>query len=307
MTQARQPLVDSLGDDALRWRSCRWMDRERLARVSTATAACMAGARQSRHRHHHRGSAGMNSADPRPVAMPAELASRAAVSARVAAACRSRRAASPVARLRQLAETLRDRSEVAADHPVQVLTIHHAKGLEWDVVFVSGPRRNPRGWIHHHCCAGCSCLRPLATAICCWRCTASAHPISSNPLARVHRASAGRSPAGRSVYDCCMLRSCPARQQAVSVGSCALAGALEAPAFPQSLAAAPVVASGAPALYGSARRAAGGRRGRRQIVAGIRHGGDCQLTSSPSATSVPAVASLSRNAADAVQSPSSSG
>jgi ATP-dependent helicase/nuclease subunit A len=41
-------------------------------------------------------------------------------------------------RLQELAGQLRDRSGSADAHPVEVLTIHHAKGLEWDVVFVPG-------------------------------------------------------------------------------------------------------------------------------------------------------------------------
>ncbi len=42
------------------------------------------------------------------------------------------------ARLAELAARLRGRDEVAGENPVEVLTIHHAKGLEWDVVFVPG-------------------------------------------------------------------------------------------------------------------------------------------------------------------------
>ncbi len=44
----------------------------------------------------------------------------------------------PPARLAELAARLRGRDEVAGANPVEVLTIHHAKGLEWDVVFVPG-------------------------------------------------------------------------------------------------------------------------------------------------------------------------
>src|SRR5690606_16840945 len=42
------------------------------------------------------------------------------------------------ARLQELAARLKDRSVPAGENPVEVLTIHHAKGLEWDVVFVPG-------------------------------------------------------------------------------------------------------------------------------------------------------------------------
>jgi len=42
------------------------------------------------------------------------------------------------ARLGELAAALRDHGEAEGEHPVEVLTIHHAKGLEWDVVFVPG-------------------------------------------------------------------------------------------------------------------------------------------------------------------------
>jgi ATP-dependent exoDNAse (exonuclease V) beta subunit len=42
------------------------------------------------------------------------------------------------ARLAELAARLRDRGEAAGANPVEVLTIHHAKGLEWDAVFVPG-------------------------------------------------------------------------------------------------------------------------------------------------------------------------
>ncbi len=41
-------------------------------------------------------------------------------------------------RLAELAARLRDRGEAAGANPVEVLTIHHAKGLEWDAVFVPG-------------------------------------------------------------------------------------------------------------------------------------------------------------------------
>jgi ATP-dependent exoDNAse (exonuclease V) beta subunit len=41
-------------------------------------------------------------------------------------------------RLGELAARLRDRGEAAGANPVEVLTIHHAKGLEWDAVFVPG-------------------------------------------------------------------------------------------------------------------------------------------------------------------------
>jgi ATP-dependent exoDNAse (exonuclease V) beta subunit len=48
-------------------------------------------------------------------------------------------------RLETLATRLRDRHEAEGEQPVEVLTIHHAKGLEWDVVFVPGLGRRPRG------------------------------------------------------------------------------------------------------------------------------------------------------------------
>jgi ATP-dependent exoDNAse (exonuclease V) beta subunit len=48
-------------------------------------------------------------------------------------------------RLQGLAEKLRDRGGADGDNPVEILTIHHAKGLEWDVVFVPGLGRVPRG------------------------------------------------------------------------------------------------------------------------------------------------------------------
>ncbi len=41
-------------------------------------------------------------------------------------------------RLAELAARLLDRGEAHGDNPVEVLTIHRAKGLEWDVVFVPG-------------------------------------------------------------------------------------------------------------------------------------------------------------------------
>jgi ATP-dependent exoDNAse (exonuclease V) beta subunit len=49
------------------------------------------------------------------------------------------------ARLQQLAETLRDRGSSTGENPVEVLTIHHSKGLEWDAVFVPGLGRTARG------------------------------------------------------------------------------------------------------------------------------------------------------------------
>jgi ATP-dependent exoDNAse (exonuclease V) beta subunit len=48
------------------------------------------------------------------------------------------------ATLQQLAETLRDRGRGSGENPVEVLTIHRAKGLEWDVVFVPGLGRMAR-------------------------------------------------------------------------------------------------------------------------------------------------------------------
>jgi ATP-dependent exoDNAse (exonuclease V) beta subunit len=46
--------------------------------------------------------------------------------------------------LGELAARLKDRSQPAADNPVEILTIHHSKGLEWDVVFVPGMGKKPR-------------------------------------------------------------------------------------------------------------------------------------------------------------------
>jgi len=48
------------------------------------------------------------------------------------------------ARLQQLAESLRDAGVATAGNPVEILTIHHSKGLEWDVVFVPGLGQGPR-------------------------------------------------------------------------------------------------------------------------------------------------------------------
>jgi ATP-dependent helicase/nuclease subunit A len=47
-------------------------------------------------------------------------------------------------RLREIAERLRDAGTAAGDNPVEILTIHHSKGLEWDVVFVPGLGRGTR-------------------------------------------------------------------------------------------------------------------------------------------------------------------
>jgi ATP-dependent exoDNAse (exonuclease V) beta subunit len=46
--------------------------------------------------------------------------------------------------LEDLAARLKDREVASGQHPVEVLTIHHAKGLEWDVVFVPGLGMRPR-------------------------------------------------------------------------------------------------------------------------------------------------------------------
>lgn len=46
--------------------------------------------------------------------------------------------------LEALAARLKDRSQTATAGAVEILTIHHAKGLEWDVVFVPGMGRLPR-------------------------------------------------------------------------------------------------------------------------------------------------------------------
>ncbi len=48
------------------------------------------------------------------------------------------------AQLESLAARLKDRSVAATGDAVEILTIHHAKGLEWDVVFVPGMGRLPR-------------------------------------------------------------------------------------------------------------------------------------------------------------------
>jgi ATP-dependent exoDNAse (exonuclease V) beta subunit len=49
------------------------------------------------------------------------------------------------ARLEELAARLKDRNAAADEHAVELLTIHHSKGLEWDVVFVPGMGKLPRG------------------------------------------------------------------------------------------------------------------------------------------------------------------
>ncbi|HYP80430.1 MAG TPA: 3'-5' exonuclease, partial [Steroidobacteraceae bacterium] len=49
------------------------------------------------------------------------------------------------ARLQELADLLRDHGSSHGENPVEILTIHHAKGLEWDVVFVPGLGRRSRG------------------------------------------------------------------------------------------------------------------------------------------------------------------
>jgi len=51
----------------------------------------------------------------------------------------------PGQRLQELAEGLRDSGVAASGNPVEILTIHHAKGLEWDAVFVPGLGRGARG------------------------------------------------------------------------------------------------------------------------------------------------------------------
>ena len=48
------------------------------------------------------------------------------------------------ARLLEIAEGLRDAGTAAGANPVEILTIHHAKGLEWDAVFVPGLGRGAR-------------------------------------------------------------------------------------------------------------------------------------------------------------------
>ncbi|MEO6186572.1 MAG: 3'-5' exonuclease, partial [Steroidobacteraceae bacterium] len=86
-------------------------------------------------------------------------------------------------RLHQLAEQLRDRSESAGEQPVEVLTIHHAKGLEWDVVFVPGLGKAARAdmppllrWLQLPAAAGSSDLLLSVHSI--------GEPNSSDPLAR---------------------------------------------------------------------------------------------------------------------------
>jgi ATP-dependent helicase/nuclease subunit A len=85
--------------------------------------------------------------------------------------------------LQQLAQQLRDRSEVAGLNPVEVLTIHHAKGLEWDVVFVPGLGKQGRAdtppllrWLQLPAAQGDSDLLLAVHSI--------GEPNSSNPLAR---------------------------------------------------------------------------------------------------------------------------
>ncbi|MEO6078808.1 MAG: UvrD-helicase domain-containing protein [Steroidobacteraceae bacterium] len=87
------------------------------------------------------------------------------------------------AQLQQLAEQLRDRSEVAGEHAVEVLTIHHAKGLEWDVVFVPGLGKSARAdtppllrWLQLPAESGDNDLLLAVHSI--------GEPNSSNPLAR---------------------------------------------------------------------------------------------------------------------------
>jgi ATP-dependent helicase/nuclease subunit A len=86
-------------------------------------------------------------------------------------------------RLRQLAAQLRDRSESAGDRPVELLTIHHAKGLEWDVVFVPGLGKTARSdsppllrWLQLPAPTGESDLLLAVHSI--------GAPDSTNPLAR---------------------------------------------------------------------------------------------------------------------------
>jgi ATP-dependent exoDNAse (exonuclease V) beta subunit len=87
------------------------------------------------------------------------------------------------ARLQQLAGQLRDRSETTGDNPVEVLTIHHAKGLEWDVVFVPGLGAKARAdtppllrWLQLPAASGEDDLLLAVHSI--------GEPRSSNPLAR---------------------------------------------------------------------------------------------------------------------------
>jgi ATP-dependent exoDNAse (exonuclease V) beta subunit len=86
-------------------------------------------------------------------------------------------------RLQQLAGQLRDRSDTAGDRPVEVLTIHHAKGLEWDVVFVPGLGKPARAdmppllrWLQLPAASGDDDLLLAVHSI--------GEPNSSNPLAR---------------------------------------------------------------------------------------------------------------------------
>jgi ATP-dependent helicase/nuclease subunit A len=84
--------------------------------------------------------------------------------------------------LQELAGKLRDRSEVAGVHPVEVLTIHHAKGLEWDVVFVPGLGRVARSdtppllrWLQLPAATGTDLLLSVHSI---------GDPDSADPLAR---------------------------------------------------------------------------------------------------------------------------
>lgn len=86
-------------------------------------------------------------------------------------------------RLQELAGQLRDRSGTAEAHPVEVLTIHHAKGLEWDVVFVPGLGKAARvdtapllRWLQLPAESGSSDLLLAVHSI--------GEPNSSDPLAR---------------------------------------------------------------------------------------------------------------------------
>jgi ATP-dependent exoDNAse (exonuclease V) beta subunit len=95
-------------------------------------------------------------------------------------------------RLARLAARLKDRDESTGERPVEVLTIHHAKGLEWDVVFVPGMGRKPRPetapllrWLQLPREAGGSDLLLAVRSI--------GAPASSDPLAAyIRRLQAGR-------------------------------------------------------------------------------------------------------------------